>query len=178
MQAAAAEEEDSAGAVVEDPAEAAADAADKFHGTTQESLCDTSAYSSSAAAGALLLQLPGRAATPDGKGFPSADAAAQALVNAAKSDDVAGLIAILGPSAKTIVATGDPVEDRTMRRTFAARAAQKIRLVPMHGSATAKTLLAGKDEWPMPIPIVQRNGQWYFDTAQGKEEILTRTDRE
>jgi hypothetical protein len=127
-----------------------------------------------AAAGALLLQIPGRAATPDGKGFPSADAAAQALVNAAKSDDVAGLIAILGPSAKAIVSTGDPVEDRTVRRTFAARAAQKMRLAPNHGSATAKTLLAGKDEWPLPIPIVERNGQWYFDTAQGKEEILTR----
>jgi hypothetical protein len=127
-----------------------------------------------AAAGALLLQIPGKAATPDGKGFPSADAAAQALVNAAKSDDVAGLIAILGPSAKAIVSTGDPVEDRTVRRTFAARAAQKMRLAPNHGSATAKTLLAGKDEWPLPIPIVERNGQWYFDTAQGKEEILTR----
>jgi hypothetical protein len=127
-----------------------------------------------AVAGALLLQIPGTAATPDGKGFPTADAAAQALVNAAKSDDVAGLIAILGPSAKAIVSTGDPVEDRTVRRTFAARAAQKMRLAPNHGSATAKTLLAGKDEWPLPIPIVERNGQWYFDTAQGKEEILTR----
>jgi hypothetical protein len=127
-----------------------------------------------AVAGALLLQIPGTAATPDGKGFPTADAAAQALVNAAKSDDVAGLIAILGPSAKTIVSTGDPVEDRTVRRTFAARAAQKMKLVPMHGSATAKMLVAGKDNWPMPIPIVERNGQWYFDTAQGKEEILTR----
>jgi hypothetical protein len=87
---------------------------------------------------------------------------------------VAGLIAILGPSAKTVVSTGDPVEDRTVRHTFAARAAQKMRLAPNHGSATAKTLLAGKDEWPLPIPIVERNGQWYFDTTQGKEEILTR----
>jgi hypothetical protein len=127
-----------------------------------------------AAAGALLLQIPGTAATPDGKGFPTADAAAQALVNAAKSDDVAGLIAILGPSAKTIVSTGDPVEDRTVRRTFAVRAAQKMRVVPLHGSATAKTLVAGKDEWPLPIPIVEKNGQWYFDTAAGKDEILTR----
>jgi hypothetical protein len=127
-----------------------------------------------AAAGALLLQIPGTAATPDGKGFPTPNAAAQALVNAAKSNDVAGLIAILGPSAKTIVSTGDPVEDRKIRRTFVARATQKMRLVPYHGSTTAKTMLAGNDDWPLPIPIVQRNGQWYFDTAQGKDEILTR----
>jgi hypothetical protein len=47
-------------------------------------------------------------------------------------------------------------------------------LVPNHGSQKAKTILAGKDQWPLPIPIVEVNGQWYFDTAQGKEEILTR----
>ena len=127
-----------------------------------------------AAAGMFLLQVPGKAATPDGKGFPSADAAAQALVTAAKNDDVAGLIEILGPSAKSIVTTRDPVADRNVRRAFAARAAQKMSLVPSHGRQNAKTLLAGKDEWPLPIPIVEVNGQWYFDTAQGKEEILTR----
>ncbi len=44
-----------------------------------------------AAAGALLLQVPGKAASPDGKDFPSAEAAAQALFNAAKSDDTAAL---------------------------------------------------------------------------------------
>ncbi len=127
-----------------------------------------------AAAGAVMLQVPGVAATPDGKGFPSADAAAQALVMAAKNDDVAGLIEILGPSAKSIVTTGDPVADRKSRHTFAARAAQKMSLVSNHGSQTAKTLLAGKDGWPLPIPIVEKNGQWYFDTAEGKQEILAR----
>ena len=71
------------------------------------------------AAGVLLLPFGGRAATPDGKGFPSADAAAKALVNAAKSDDVAALKDILGPSAKNILETGDPVADRKERRAFA-----------------------------------------------------------
>ena len=127
-----------------------------------------------AAAGALLLQVHGKAATPDGKGFPSADAAAQALVSAATSDDVANLIEILGPSAKSIVVTRDPVADRKVRRDFAALAGQKIRLAPSRGKQNAKTLLAGKNEWPFPIPIVQWNGQWYFDTTQGKQEILTR----
>ena len=51
---------------------------------------------------------------------------------------------------------------------------QKMTLVPTHGMPNAKTLLAGKDEWPLPIPIVKENGQWYFDTAHGKQEILTR----
>jgi hypothetical protein len=127
-----------------------------------------------AAMGMFLLQLRGEAATPDGKGFSSADAAAQALVAAAKNDDAAGLLEILGPSAKSVVTTGDPVADRNARRAFASRAAQKMKLVPSRGNKNAKTLLAGKDDWPLPIPIVQQNGKWYFDTGQGKQEILTR----
>jgi hypothetical protein len=126
------------------------------------------------AASALLLQLPGKGATPDGKGFPSADAAAQALVAAAKHDDTAGLIEILGPSARSIVATRDTVADRSAIRAFAARAAQKMKLESSGGKPNSRTLLVGKDDWPLPIPIVESNGQWYFDTAQGKQEILTR----
>jgi hypothetical protein len=126
------------------------------------------------AAGVLLLQIPGKGATPDGKAFPSADAAAQALVTAARNNDRAALLEILGPSAKTIVTTGDPVADHNALKAFAVRAAQKMTLVSSHGNKNVKTLLAGKDDWPMPIPIVEANGQWYFDTAQGKDEILTR----
>jgi hypothetical protein len=127
-----------------------------------------------AAAGTLLLHIPAKGATPDGKAFPSADAAAQALVAAAKNNDTAALLEILGPSARSILTTRDPVADRNTLRTFAARASQKLSLAPRHGSQNAKTLLIGKDDWPMPIPIVELNGQWYFDTAEGKAEILTR----
>jgi len=125
-------------------------------------------------ASVLVWSFPGEAATVDGKGFSSADAAAQALVSAAKSEDMAPLIEILGPSAKSILATRDPVADRKVRRGFASRAAQKMRLVPAHGIQNAKTLLIGNDEWPLPIPIVAVNGLWYFDTARGKQEILMR----
>jgi len=117
-----------------------------------------------AAATALLLQVSGESATPEGKGFPSADAAAQALVSAATNDDVAGLIEILGPSANNLVGTRGPVADRKIRRDFAARAAQKIKLVPCRGRRDTKTLLTGKDEWPLPIQIVEVNSRWYFDT--------------
>jgi hypothetical protein len=126
------------------------------------------------AAVASLLHIPCQAANPDGKGFPSADAAAKALVEAAEAGDVKSLIEILGPSAKGIVSTGDAVADRKVRHAFTARAAQKVALAPYHGRQNAKTLLVGKDDWPLPIPIVERNGQWYFDTAAGRQEILTR----
>lgn len=124
--------------------------------------------------GTMLVGIPLDAATPDGRGFPSADAAAKALVGAAKSDDVAALISILGPASKEIVTTNDPVADQQSVRKFAERAGSKMKLVANPSEPSAKTLLVGKDDWPLPIPIVQVNGQWYFDVAQGKQEILMR----
>jgi len=122
----------------------------------------------------LLIGVPADASTPEGRGFASADAAAKALVSAAKSDDVADLIAILGPASKEILTTSDPVADQQIRQKFAARAAVKMKLVLDPKEANAKTLLVGKDEWPLPIPIVKVNGQWYFDAEHGKQEILAR----
>ena len=127
-----------------------------------------------AIAGNLMVGIPIDAGTPEGRGFPSADAAAKALVGAAKSDDVTALIAILGPASKEILTTGDPVADQQSVRKFAERAAAKTKLLTDLKEPHAKTLLVGKDDWPLPIPIVQVNGQWYFDVEQGKQEILMR----
>jgi hypothetical protein len=127
-----------------------------------------------AIAGNLLVGFPIDAATPGGRGFPSADAAAKSLIGAAKSDDVTSLIDILGASAKEILTTSDPVADQKIRRAFAARASAKTKLVDNPREANTKTLLVGKDDWPLPIPIVQVNGKWYFDVDQGKQEILSR----
>jgi hypothetical protein len=39
----------------------------------------------------------------------------------------------------------------------------------------AKVILhIGNENWPFPIPIVKKNGQWFYDTEAGKEEILNR----
>jgi Protein of unknown function (DUF2950) len=122
----------------------------------------------------LLICIPIDAATLEGRGFPSADAAAKALVSAAKSDNVTVLTEILGPSSKEILTTSDPVADRQTRQTFAKRAAAKTKLILDPREPNGRILLVGKDEWPLPIPIVQINGEWYFDVEQGKQEILMR----
>ncbi len=127
-----------------------------------------------AIAGKLLVGIPTEAATPEGRGFPSATAAAKALVSAANTNDVAALISILGPASKEILTTSDPVADRQMVRKFAARAGAKMKLVDGPGEPNTKTLVVGKEDWPVPIPIVQVNGQWYFDVEQGKQEISMR----
>jgi Protein of unknown function (DUF2950) len=126
------------------------------------------------AAGALLLAASGTGVVPDGRAFPTADAAAQALVAAAKSDNLKDLLEILGPSSKDIISSRDRVADQKIRRDFVARANQKMRLVSANGRPTVKKLLVGNDGWPLPIPIVEIAGKWYFDTANGRQEILNR----
>jgi hypothetical protein len=35
-------------------------------------------------------------------------------------------------------------------------------------------LYLGAKNWPFPIPLVQNDGKWFFDTAAGQQEILNR----
>jgi hypothetical protein len=111
---------------------------------------------------------------PDGKSFSTPEAAAQALVAAAKTGNSSEIMTVLGPSAKAIVSTEDPVADRKARREFVARASEKLKVVPSRERPAERTLLIGQDDWPLPIPLVEVSGQWYFDTARGKHEILAR----
>jgi hypothetical protein len=83
-------------------------------------------------------------------------------------------VSILGPSAKDILVTSDPVADRAARKKFVARAAEGVKLEADPSDPNIKTVVVGKDQWPLPIPIVKANGKWYFDVERGKDEILTR----
>jgi len=35
-------------------------------------------------------------------------------------------------------------------------------------------LYIGAENWPFPIPLASKNGEWYFDSDRGKQEILFR----
>jgi len=104
--------------------------------------------------------------------FPSAGKAARALASALKSDDQAELLKILGPDGKEIVSSGDQVEDKENRAEFAEKYEQMHRLVTEPDGKT--TLYIGAENWPTPIPLAEKDGQWYFDTPAGKQEILYR----
>ena len=104
--------------------------------------------------------------------FASPEDAVKALVAAATAGDVKALQAILGPGSRTLVQSGDAVADRAGRERF-VRAYGEANKVAREGNAKA-ILLIGKDEWPMPIPIVKGKDGWRFDTQQGKEEVLNR----
>ncbi len=116
------------------------------------------------------------AATPAGgaKAFDTAQQAADALVAAAEKDDVDAMLVIFGPGGKDLVTSGDPVEDKNHRQSFAKKAREKMRLEtdPSHPKRTL--VVVGADEWPLPVPIVKSGGKWRFDASQGREEILVR----
>jgi hypothetical protein len=104
--------------------------------------------------------------------FSSAGQATKALVSAVRNDDESTLLKILGPDARDIISSGDPTEDKTNRQEFVEKYKKMHRLVNEPDGVT--TLYIGAENWPTPIPLIQKNGAWYFDTAKGKQEILFR----
>lgn len=112
------------------------------------------------------------AAPAEPHSYASAEAAAQALATAARTDDQRALRAIFGPGQDRLLVSGDRYADREQLRRFAEMFEKKHRLVPQ--AAGHVTLEVGPDDWPLPIPIVQRNGGWQFDAAAGAEEMINR----
>lgn len=106
------------------------------------------------------------------KTFSSPEEAAKALVAAAKSGDAKAMQGILGPGSVELVQSGDAVADRAGRERFVQAYGQANKLA-RQGDAKA-ILLVGKDEWPLPIPIVKDAAGWRFDPKEGREEILNR----
>jgi len=115
-----------------------------------------------------------KTAAPAQKTFATPKQAADALLQACDSYDVTALKQILGPQGEDLVSSEDPVRDKNVTLAFAAKAREKNSISIDPNDANRAVLLVGDDNWPMPIPIVKRNGTWYFDTKAGRQEILYR----
>src|SRR5437667_1635063 len=109
---------------------------------------------------------------PTRRTFASPAQASRALFLAARAGDATALLKIFGPDGKEIVSSGDPVEDKNSREQFVRKYREMNRLVE-EPDGTVR-LYIGAENWPLPIPLVNHNDAWYFDTAAGKEEILLR----
>jgi hypothetical protein len=109
---------------------------------------------------------------PGQKTFSSAEDASHALVTAAQSSDEKAMLNILGPDGKQIVSSGDDAEDAKSRANFVQKYQEMHRLVKEPDGTT--TLYIGAENWPTPIPLVNKGSAWYFDTDAGKQEILFR----
>jgi hypothetical protein len=105
--------------------------------------------------------------------FSSAKQAVEALYNAARNHDENAMIAIFGPDARDIVIWTDSPDDRNAQDDqFAKKYEQMHRLVKEPDNET--TLYVGAENWPLPIPIVERDGTFYFDCLLGRREIMYR----
>ena len=107
----------------------------------------------------------------DGEGFASPQDAVNSLVTAAENDDTNAIHTIFGPEGQQLVSP-DAVQAATAYKTFVQRLKEKTAIV--NASDASASLQIGNDAWPFPIPLVKQDGQWYFDTIAGKQEILNR----
>jgi len=128
--------------------------------------------SASALAGVVAFSTVALAQNPGQKTYASPEEASQALFAAAQKNDQAALLEVLGKDGKNIVQSGDPKEDDAMRANFVEKFQVMHRLVEEPDATT--TLYIGAENWPAPIPLVNRAGKWYFDTDAAKQEILFR----
>jgi hypothetical protein len=104
--------------------------------------------------------------------FASAGEASRALFAATQAQDEQALLSILGPAGKDVLSSGDPQEDLDARTGFVVKYQEMHRFVTETNGTV--TLIVGAENWPLPIPLVDNHGAWYFDTAAGKDEILFR----
>ena len=105
------------------------------------------------------------------KYFPSPEDALKGLVEAVKAKDKAALDQIFGPSGKEL-RSSDEVQAANEFEEFTKHVAEKTSLVKENDSRVI--IHIGNENWPYPIPLVKKNGQWFFDTEAGKEEVLNR----
>jgi hypothetical protein len=106
------------------------------------------------------------------KTFSTPNEASNALFAATQNNDEKQMLDILGPDGKQLVSSGDETEDAHSRANFVKDYQEMHRLVKEPDGTV--TLYIGAQNWPTPIPIVNKGSTWYFDTDAGKNEILYR----
>jgi hypothetical protein len=110
-------------------------------------------------------------AADTGKTFATPEEAVSALVQATSAKSGKDLRTIFGPAAAEFQ-NPDRVQATNEFNTFTAMLNTTNRLV--HESETNCVLEVGTNFWPFPVPIVKKDGRWFFDSEAGKEEILSR----
>jgi hypothetical protein len=103
--------------------------------------------------------------------FSSPWKASSALFQAVQNSDEEALERILG-AGKEVTSSTDAIEDKLDRERFSAKYQEMHRLVREPDGSTV--LYIGAENWPFPIPLVSKDGAWFFDSDTGTQEILFR----
>jgi len=113
------------------------------------------------------------AETTGPKMFATPEEARDGLIQAAKQGWEA-VRDLMGPGSAEILRTGDEVQDKALLEKFNERVAEKVQLEPDDMNPDQITLVIGNEEWPFAVPLMKKNGRWYFDIKEGKAEIRRR----
>ena len=104
--------------------------------------------------------------------YKSPEEAGDALIAALRSDDQKAVRGVLGRAGDEIISSGDKVQDDTTRKLVLA--AYDLKHTIVKDKDGRAFLAVGEREYPLPLPIVQKDGAWRFDAMAGREEILYR----
>ncbi len=107
-----------------------------------------------------------------GATFSTPEDAGKALFEAAKGESDAAVLKILGPEAKELISEGDISTDAAHRAAFVAKYKEMHRFTKRVDGKL--DLIVGAENWPLPIPLVKKDGTWSFDLAAAKDEVLYR----
>lgn len=104
--------------------------------------------------------------------FKTPEEAVTALVAAVRANNVRDMILVLGPQARDILISGDEVADQTARAAFLVAYDLKHQ-IQKQGDGRAD-LMVGRQDWQLPIPLVNSDKGWQFDAVSGRREVLFR----
>jgi hypothetical protein len=103
--------------------------------------------------------------------FPSAAEASQSLFGAVERSDEEAIAKILGGPSE-LTSSKDAGQDKVDRQLFVQKYQEMHRLGREPDGAV--TLYIGAENWPFPIPLVEKGGSWRFDADGGLKEVLYR----
>jgi len=104
--------------------------------------------------------------------FRSPEDGFAAFAAAMRAHDERALLRILGTAGRRLVRSGDPGVDRDVRERFTAAHDEKAEI--LRPAPNRAVLQLGADGWPLPIPLVRRDGSWRFDARQGEQTVIDR----
>jgi hypothetical protein len=103
--------------------------------------------------------------------FASAPEASQALFEAVQGNNEQVIATILGGPTE-LTSSPDKGQDKLDRELFVQKYKEMHRLGrEADGSVT---LYIGAENWPFPIPVVEKSGAWRFDSDAGSKEVMFR----
>ena len=109
---------------------------------------------------------------PSQETFSSPSEAARALSLAASEENLSALTKIFGTEFLKEINTGDETAGKFRLHQLAERMNEEQNLV---ASSNGLTILEiGKSRWPFPVPLMERDGKWFFNSYIGAEEVKNR----